>query len=159
MINERQEPLKTLRAVPVVARALAEPFDDDTIRQRPVGGEWAAIEVLGHMADADERGLARIERMLAEDNPELPGFDQAALVAESRHIDGRMMIELDRLEAAVTVLVARLAGLDDAGWQRTGRHAEHGPITVASLVAHTTGQDVDHLAQIARGSRRTTRMP
>jgi hypothetical protein len=43
-----------------------------------------------------------------------------------------------------------LASLDDVAWRRAGHHDEHGRITVQQLAAHTAGQDVDHLAPIAR---------
>jgi hypothetical protein len=43
-----------------------------------------------------------------------------------------------------------LESLADDGWKRTGRHGEHGRITVQQLAAHTAGEDADHLAQIAR---------
>jgi hypothetical protein len=43
-----------------------------------------------------------------------------------------------------------LEGLDEAGWRRAGIHAEQGPMDVQLYEAHVAGEDVDHLAQIAR---------
>jgi hypothetical protein len=48
-------------------------------RCREGDGEWAIIEVVGHLADTEERALGRVCRMLAEQNPEPEPFDQEAL--------------------------------------------------------------------------------
>src|SRR5215211_3510113 len=79
MLDQREEILKTLRATPVVLRALVGEIENDRLRTRPAAGEWAIIEVVSHLADTEERALARVRRMLAEDNPELELFDQEAL--------------------------------------------------------------------------------
>jgi DinB family protein len=69
MLDRRVEILKTLRATPVVLRALVEGVEDARLRRRPAPGEWAIIEVMGHLADTEERALVRVRRMLAEDDP------------------------------------------------------------------------------------------
>lgn len=150
MISEREEWLKALRAVPTVARGITRGLTDEDARRRPADGEWAVVEVVAHMADTDERALARIERMLAEVAPELPGFDQVQLAIDADYLARSLAAELSRLEAVDSRLAERLAGLDEAGWRRVGRHAEHGEMTVATYVAHVVGEDVDHLAQMAR---------
>jgi DinB superfamily len=76
MLDRRQEILKTLRATPVVLRALVNGVDEAGLRRRPAPGEWAIIEVVGHLADTEERALARVRRMLAEQDPELEPFDR-----------------------------------------------------------------------------------
>ena len=40
-----------------------------------------------HMADTDERAMGRVQRMLAADEPELPGFDQDRLAIDRSYID------------------------------------------------------------------------
>jgi len=69
MLAAFQEILKTLRA-------LVRGVDDARLRRRPAPGEWAIIEVVGHLADTEERALARVRRMLAEDTPYLEPFDR-----------------------------------------------------------------------------------
>jgi hypothetical protein len=81
MLDRRAEIVKTMRATPVVLRALVEGVDDARLRRRPAPGEWAIIEVVGHLADTEERALARVRRMLADQDPELEPFDQEALAS------------------------------------------------------------------------------
>jgi hypothetical protein len=150
VIDLRQETLKALRATPAVVQALTAGLDPERARRRPAPGEWAAVEVVAHLADTDERALARVRRMLAEDDPELPGFDQDALAAERRYLDMDLAEQADRYADGRAAHVTLLEGLDDAGWRRTGRHAEHGSMTIELYEVHVANEDVDHLAQLAR---------
>jgi hypothetical protein len=149
MLDRRVEIIKTLRATPVVLRALVEGVEDDRLRRRPAPGEWAIIEVVGHLADTEERALARVRRMLAEQDPELAPFDQEALAEERHYLGLELANELARLERLRAEHLALLVGLDGASWERTGRHGEHGDMSVALYESHVAAEEVDHLAQIA----------
>jgi hypothetical protein len=150
VISERGEILKALRAGPIVLRRLVRDLPDDAIRARPAPGEWAIVEVVAHLADTEERSLARTRRMLDEDEPALPPYDPAELAIERRYLEMSMAGELDRFEALRREQADLLEGLADSGWRRIGVHGEHGRITVQQLAAHTAGEDADHFAQIAR---------
>jgi DinB superfamily len=150
MLDRRGEIIKTLRATPVVLRALVEEIDDAQLRQRPAPGEWAIIEVVGHLADTEERALARVRRMLAEEDPELAPFDQEALAEQRHYLELDLEEELARLEELRRQHLAELEALDGSGWARTGRHGEHGELSVELYETHVAAEEVDHLAQIAR---------
>jgi hypothetical protein len=150
MLDRRAEIIKTLRATPVVLRALVDGVDDARLRRRPAPGEWAIIEVVGHLADTEERALARVRRMLAEDEPELEPFDQEALAEERHYLELSLEEELARLEDLRRQHLAELEALDGSGWARTGRHGEHGELSVELYETHVAAEEVDHLAQIAR---------
>jgi hypothetical protein len=149
-ISTRDELLKTMRATPIVLHALVRGFDRDALRRRPRADEWSAGEVICHLADTEERALARVRRMLHEDDPQLPGYDPAALAVERGYRELDFEAERSRYEQLRTDQLTLLKSLDDAGWRRSGRHSEHGPISVEAYTAHTAAEDVDHLAQIAR---------
>lgn len=150
MLERRAEIIKTLRATPVVLRALVAGVDEAGLRRRPAPGEWAIVEVVGHLADTEERALGRVRRMLSEDSPELAPFDQEALAEERRYLELDLEGELVRLEQLRRDHLAVLEGLDGPGWQRAGRHGEHGELTVELYETHVAAEEVDHLAQIAR---------
>jgi len=150
MLERRVEIIKTLRATPIVLRALIAGVDEAGLRRRPKPGEWAIIEVVGHLADTEERALARVRRMLAEDNPQLEPFDQEALAIQRHYLDLDLEAELARFEQLRGQHLAVLDTLDAAGWERTGRHGEHGELTVELYETHVAAEEVDHLAQIAR---------
>lgn len=150
MLDRREEIIKTLRVTPVVLRALVDGVDDARLRRRPAPGEWAIIEVVGHLADTEERALARVRRMLAEDDPELAPFDQEALAEQRHYLELDLEEELARLEELRGQHLAELEALDGSGWARTGRHGEHGELSVELYETHVAAEEVDHLAQIAR---------
>jgi DinB superfamily len=110
----------------------------------------AVIEVVAHLADTEERALARVRRMEAEDEPELAPFDQEALAEERHYLDLDLEGELARLEQLREQHVAELEGLDGSGWERTGRHGQHGRMSVELYETHVAAEEVDHLAQVAR---------
>jgi hypothetical protein len=149
-ISTRDELLKTMRAAPVVLRALAGDRSADELRRAPTADEWSPAEVICHLADTEERALGRVRRMLDEDDPALPGYDQAALAVERGYRQLDPHAELERYEQLRAEHLAVLAALDDAGWRRGGRHSEHGAMDVERYIAHVAAEDIDHLAQIAR---------
>ncbi|MFN2483677.1 MAG: DinB family protein [Candidatus Limnocylindria bacterium] len=150
MYDSRKEILKALRAAPMVLRALCRGLTEADAGRRPAEGEWAVVEVVAHLADSDERARERVQRMLEEDDPHLPGYDQDELARTGRYIERDLAAELDRFQRVRSEHVALLASLDDAGWRRTGRHGEQGPMTVELYESHGAGEDADHMAQIAR---------
>jgi hypothetical protein len=150
MIDRRNEILKVLRATPIVLRRLTVGVDDRRLRQRPDRNEWAIIEVVGHIADVEERALARVRRMLRERHPHLDPFDQAALAEERRYIDMDLESELRRFEELRGMHLDELDALHASDWQRTGDHGVHGEMSIELYETHVAAEEVDHLAQIAR---------
>jgi hypothetical protein len=139
MLERRGEIMKTLRATPVVLRALVAGVDEAGLRRRPASGEWVIIEVVAHLADTEQRALGRVRRMLAEDDPHLEPFDQEALAVQRRYLDLDLQEELARLEQLRREHLAVLQGLDGLAWERTGRHGEHGQMTVERYEMHVAG--------------------
>ena len=111
MINEREEILKTLGAGPLVLRRLVRDLDEATLRTGPAEGEWAIIEVVAHLADTEERSLARTRAMLADDEPTLAAYDPDALALERGYLRMDLETELARFERLRDELRALLGGL------------------------------------------------
>ena len=149
-IDTRLELRKSMAAVPVILRTLRNRFDGDSLKRRPSGDEWAAVEVIAHLADGEEWALRRVKRMLAEAEPELEPFDQAALAIERRYLALDADTELARFERLRAEHLAILEALDDAGWKRVGIHGEHGRMTVELYESHVAAEEVDQLAQLSR---------
>ena len=106
--------------------------------------------MVAHLAETEERALGRVRCMLAEDAPLLAPFDQEALAEERRYLNLDLDQELARLEQLRREHLAVLEALNGPGWERTGRHGEHGELTVELYETHVAAEEVDHLAQIAR---------
>lgn len=150
MLQRSEEILKTLRATPVVLRAMVSEVDDSRLRRRPAEGEWAIIEVVAHMADTEEHAVSRVRRMVAEASPYLDPFDPEALAEQRCYIDRDLASELGRLERLRAEHLSELESLGEPGWKRAGRHGQHGEMSIELYETHVAAEEVDHLAQIAR---------
>lgn len=108
-------------------------------------GNWPVLSVLGHLADNEIADTHRIRRMLAEDGPELNGWDENAFIDSPLYAGDRPTRGGTPLGGCVAVIYTLrmfnsdlLSSLDEQQWSRRGLHAEHGPITVRSLVETNT---------------------
>ena len=110
-------------------------------------GEWTAAEVVRHLISV-ERVVwqPRIDRMLAEDEPAWawtePGPDEATAGLPLEDV-------LGAFATAREATLARVRGLDDAGWARVGVHATYGRLAVADLLTVARDHDEEHLEGLA----------
>ena len=116
--------------------------------QRPAqDGGWGVVEILPHLLDWEQIVHERVERILAEDRPELEEYDDSLWAieheygAQDPHQVFRRFSELRR------ELVARLRELDDAAWQRTAVLGRRGDITLQQMMNGIVDHDAKHLAQ------------
>jgi hypothetical protein len=72
--------------------------------------------------------------LLAEYDPELAPFDQEALAEQRRYLDLDLQEELARQLRWEHVGVPEV--LDGPGWERTGRHGQHGTMSVEVYETH-----------------------
>ncbi|MDQ2941313.1 MAG: hypothetical protein M3R05_03890 [Chloroflexota bacterium] len=53
---------------------------------------------MGHLGDAEERAIGRLQRMLGEEEPFIPAYDPDQLAEEHRYIEIDIAPALDRFE-------------------------------------------------------------
>ncbi len=130
-------------------RALVEEAGPD-LRTRPAPGEWSVLECLGHAVDGEIVMSGRYRWALAEDDPEIVGYDQDRWVMALDHgraDPGDLLRLFDALRAANLALwsatVPELRG-------RTVRHRERGPESLGLMFTMLAGHDQFHLAQARR---------
>jgi uncharacterized damage-inducible protein DinB len=111
----------------------------------PVPGTWSIQQIVLHLMDSDLIAADRMKRIIAEDNPTIIGFDQAAFAAK---------LHYDKLDAAVAADIFRqnrllmaviLRNLPDSAFARFGNHNERGPLTLAQMVAMYVGHLSHHM--------------
>jgi hypothetical protein len=122
----------------------------DQVRARPEPLEWSVIECVGHLVDAELVVATRVRWILAEDEPDIVGYDQDRWVNRLRHRDAdpeQLIAFFDAIRSAnlrlwaATPLEAR---------ERFGRHRERGPESYDMTVRLAAGHDRFHLAQAGR---------
>jgi hypothetical protein len=104
-------------------------------------GKWSIQQVVIHCMDSDLIATDRTKRMIAEENPQLIGYDENRFVKnlfyEEQPADlAVQIVDLNRKQFANV-----LRKLPDAALERKGTHNERGPLTVGKYIQST----VEHL--------------
>ncbi|HUP54166.1 MAG TPA: DinB family protein [Methylomirabilota bacterium] len=122
----------------------------DRLRDRPEPTEWSVIECLGHLVDSEIVASARQRWILAEDEPEIVGYEQDRWVDGLHHRDDdpdELIALFETLRASNLRLWAQTPIADR---ERFGRHRERGPESYGLIIRLGAGHDRFHLAQAER---------
>jgi hypothetical protein len=120
----------------------------------PVPGTWSIQQIVMHLMDSDLIGADRMKRVIAEDRPQLIGYDESAFARHLHYdkLDPQMACEVFALNRRLTAVVLR--NLPDAAFDRIGMHNEAGPLTLTQLVQNY----VNHLGHHLKFIREKRRM-
>lgn len=117
----------------------------DQLLARPIEGKWSTQEVIIHLADAEAAFTHRIKRIIAEDNPTFPAWDENRFIErlayhEQSAEDGMAQIDSERRQM---VRILNSVGLDVL--QRTGQHMQRGPQTAHLVMEYAVWHLGHHL--------------
>jgi DinB superfamily len=119
----------------------------------PADGEgWSARMTVHHLADSEATAYVRLRRLIAEDDPVIPGYDEGEF-ARRLHYERPVESSLAVLRAVREASLSLLESLSPAEWERTGTHAESGPYSVERWVEIYLNHPHDHARQIRRARR------
>lgn len=100
----------------------------DELNGRPGPGRWTAREIVHHLADSEMTSAVRLRRLLAEERPEIQGYDQDEF-ARRLHYDRPHETSLELFKYARESTAELLERMQPADWLREGRHTESGRYT------------------------------
>lgn len=110
-------------------------------------GEWSALEVIGHMLDAELVSAFRYRQILAHDEPEIAPYDQDLWVSALRYQE-HSADEIVRLFEALRESNVNLWNESTPAQRaRGGLHAERGRETFEDCFVLIAGHDLFHLNQ------------
>jgi FMN phosphatase YigB (HAD superfamily) len=143
--------LSTLLATPAALHTFAQELPDEAWTYCPLPGEWCLAEITCHLRDVDlEVNIPRFKKIIAEENPFIPGIDTDSWVYERGYIsqdcnEALVVFIKNRME-----LISLLESLKPEDWQRTARHAIFGPTKLSEIVNIIAEHDRLHLQQIVK---------
>jgi hypothetical protein len=134
-----------------VEKALAGATDAELDRPAADDG-WTARQVAHHLADSEATAYVRLRRLIAEDRPQIVGYDEPEY-ARRLHYDRPIASSLAVLAAVRESSLALLEALTAAEWERSGTHTESGAYSVDRWLEIYARHSADHAEQIrkARG--------
>jgi hypothetical protein len=108
------------------------------------------IQILGHFIDAELVSGARSRWIVAEDTPELPGYDPARWVERLRYQEAGPAELLDLFSALRRANLALWERIPAEERSRVGMHAERGEESYETTFRMIAGHDRLHLGQARR---------
>ena len=119
-------------------------------RHHPDG--WSARQVIHHVADSEAQSYVRLRRLLAEPDPVIEGYDEAAWAAapllgyEELPVEAPIAV-FAAVRASSLALIRHLAPAD---LDRSGRHTESGAYTIARWLKIYLAHPHEHAGQLER---------
>jgi hypothetical protein len=133
----------------VLAAAVAG-LGDTELNYRPSDGGWSPREVVHHTADSEMTSAIRLRRLLAEDRPEIIGYDGDEFARRLHYADRPLQPSLDAIRSARESSASILDRLEENDWSRVGRHSELGDYSVDLWLAIYSRHCHEHAEQIGR---------
>src|SRR5439155_206267 len=148
-----RDPTAVLREMPLALPRSIEGLSPQDLRQSERPGKWSIGQILQHVANSEVVWAWRMRLILAQDRPQLTGYDQD-LWAERLHYD--KADPWDALELFAVLRRANLRLVERASpteLKRVGVHVERGEESLEHLRRLYAGHDLLHLRQIERVRR------
>ncbi len=136
-----------------VAAALVG-MTEDQLDARPIAGRWSTRQVVCHLADFEPIYADRMKRVIAERCPTFFGGDPDVFAAALCYERRPVVDEIAMIGAVRRHMSTILGELKADDFQRSGNHAEAGPMTLELLLRNITNH-IPHHIRFINDKRRT----
>jgi uncharacterized damage-inducible protein DinB len=128
--------------------------DAATLARRPDAKNWAPIEVLCHLRDAEESFLDRLRQIMATDEPRFPSINPNRVAEEREYLRQQSGDALAAFRRHREGSLAFFGALRETEWSRAGHQKDsRGRRTLDDFLSVMAWHDENHLAQLARSLR------
>lgn len=146
--RSREQILEELAGFPDdLRRLLFSAHDEDDLYRPGSDGGWGVVEILPHLRDWEEIYFERARRIAQENEPDIPGYDDALWPIERDYRDQDPREVFDDFAELRRDHVDFLMTLAPEDWERTGLHSLYGKITLGWMEDHVCDHDSEHLDQ------------
>src|ERR1700680_242414 len=151
MSNQNREKLITrYREGRAVLAAAVCGLRERQLDHKPADGGFSAREVVHHTADSEMTSAIRLRRLVAEDNPQITGYDPDLFAARLHYARRPVQPSLDAISAARGSTASILEALSEAEWARAGTHSELGEYSIDTWLEVYAAHCHDHADQVRR---------
>lgn len=120
---------------------------DEDLDARPAEGRWSAREIVHHLADSEMTAAIRLRLLLAEERPQIRGYDQDAF-ARRLHYDRPHESSLMAFRYARECTAQLMDRMTEEEWVREGTHTEIGAFSVEKWLEIYATHAHNHARQI-----------
>ena len=120
------------------------------LSKRPDAKNWAAVECICHLRDAEEGFMQRFEIIMAMDEPKLGGGNQGRLAEDRQYLRNDASEAITAFRRRRDETLAFLKGLSPEQWKRAGIHPVRGRFSIDDFLTLITWHDDNHLDQLER---------
>jgi hypothetical protein len=149
-IDERTALVARYAAGADAFEAVVAGLSDAELDARPFADEWTVREIAHHLCDGELNSAVRLRRLVAEDQPVLPGYDENEFAQRLHYGERPIAPSLVAMRAARASTLSILERLSEAEWARTGTHTEQGPYSIAAWLRDYASHPSDHAEQVRR---------
>lgn len=147
---ERERLIQQYAAGPARLRGALAATPAEARTWRPAADEWSAHEVAVHCGDSETASASRIRYLIAEPEPLIVGYDQAAWAIVLNYHEHPLEPALAAVDAARANTVALLRHMPDEIWERQGRHTDAGAYSAEDWLRVYAAHLEEHAQQIER---------
>ena len=144
------DPVTVLRQTPSKVTQTVSGLTRDQLQVPEAPGKWSLVEVLQHLADSDLVWGWRVRLILAQDRPQITGYDQDLWADRLHYADADPDDALSVFTILRRVNLKLIERATPADLKRVGVHSERGEESVEYLLRLYAGHDLLHLRQIDR---------
>lgn len=145
-----RDPLAVVDATPAALEAATAGVDEALLTKPEREGKWSIAEVIAHLADSELVWGYRLRRVLAEERPQIIGYDQDLWADRLRYREARLADSLPTFSALRAANLRLVRATTPADMARVGVHTERGEESVAHMLKLYAAHDLVHLRQIER---------
>jgi hypothetical protein len=114
----------------------------------PAPGKWSARQVVAHLADAELHAAFSFRQILAEESPLLPSFDQEAWARNLDYERRKPKQSLESFRRTRSENYELLKDVPESAFDRTGRHAQLGTVTLRAMLEGYAEHAEQHARQL-----------
>jgi len=134
--------------------AAVEGLTDPQLDKRLDRSKWSIRQQVSHLADAEMNMVQRMKKVIAEDTPLLPAYDQdkwaSSLFYDGSSVDDSIAVFFT-LRASMTRVLKELKNGD---FERTGIHTERGKLSLLDLLEDAVEHAEHHTDAVEKIKRR-----
>ena len=112
------------------------------------GHAWTVRQIVCHLADSEAVAVMRFRQVLAEENPTLQWFDDAAWAEKLDYGKRKVSQGLETFRRLRADNHELLKDLPEAAFARTGTHTKDGVMTLRALVEWFAAHLEEHVMEI-----------